>query len=337
MDEMTLLEDFRAAVAPPSEAVLARARARVTDGAPGRGRRGQRWPHRPGIRRKLALTGLAGLAAATAAGVAMAVIAPGDGTSLSGTASPVVKEMAYRAAAAAAARPEVAPGHWVYWQDKVYSSPDSGPAPNLTFQVWTTADATRAAYLADGKVAFVPCIEPSTGPDSNCQSIGQPVVTHSSQGDTISGSFGKMPVPYAGLSSLPRDPVALDRYFAGLLTSGDGPAPVRAFRVIEDLLITYVMPPALTAELYQALGNIPGVTVDRHATDIAGRDGIGFKIAIPADEGGGFDELILNPQTFALMGQQLTFGQAAGPKAGQVISGVAILKSALVSGPGRMP
>jgi len=37
------------------------------------------------------------------------------------------------------------------------------------------------------------------------------------------------------------------------------------------------------------------------------------------------------------MGQQLTLGQAAGAKAGQVLSGTAILKTALVSGPGILP
>ena len=97
------------------------------------------------------------------------------------------------------------------------------------------------------------------------------------------------------------------------------------------------MPPALTAELYRALGNIPGVTVDRHAVDIAGRGGIGFKIAFPAEMGGGFDGLILDPKTFAVMGQQLTLGPAAGPKAGQIVGGMAILKTALVSGPGILP
>jgi len=112
---------------------------------------------------------------------------------------------------------------------------------------------------------------------------------------------------------------------------------VRVVQVIEDLLITYMMPPALTAELYRALGNIPGVTVDRHATDIAGRHGIGFKIAIPSEQGGGFDELILDQKTFRLMGQQLTLGQAAGAKAGQIVGGVAILKTALVSSPGILP
>jgi hypothetical protein len=337
MDEMTLLEDFRAVVAPPDEAVLARARARVTDVALGRGypRRG-----RLATRGKLVLTGLGGLAAAaTAAAVAMALTAPGAGPVHAGAPSPVVREMAYRAAAAAAARPEVAPGQWVYWQEKAYSSPDSGPAPNLTFQVWTTADGTDAAWLLNGKVAPVPCAQSIVDPGKSCQYIGQPIVMTDDRGEStgIAETSGKIPVPYADLSSLPRDPVALDRYLAGLPLRGWGPAPVREFEAIKDLLITYVMPPTLTAELYRALGNIPGVTVDRHATDIAGRHGIGFKIALPADQGAGFDELILDQKTFALMGQQLILGQAAGAKAGQIVSGTAVLKTSFVSGPGRMP
>jgi hypothetical protein len=59
MNEMKLLEDFRAAVAPPDEELLARTRARVLGGGQdGRGARGRRLPvSRP----RLALTGLAQL------------------------------------------------------------------------------------------------------------------------------------------------------------------------------------------------------------------------------------------------------------------------------------
>ena len=134
MDEMTLLKEFRAAVAPPGDVVLARARARMIDGgAPGLNRPRPRWLRLPGTRGKLALTGLAGLAAAaTAAAVAMALTAPGGGQLPAGTASPAVKQMAYRAAAAAAAGPEVAPGQWVYWQEKTpRSSREGRPDPAL--------------------------------------------------------------------------------------------------------------------------------------------------------------------------------------------------------------
>src|SRR5262245_5030721 len=189
MDEMTLLEDFRAAVAPPDEAVLARARARVTDVALGRGypRRG-----RLGTRGKLVLTGLGGLAAAaTAAAVAMALAAPGPAT-------PLVKEMAYRAAAAAAARPEVAPGQWVYWQEKAFSPPFSAREVGRVFQVWTTADGTKAAWLLDGKVASVPCAVPVSEPLplKNCQYIGQPIVMTDGRGNGtgIAETSGRIPV-----------------------------------------------------------------------------------------------------------------------------------------------
>src|ERR1700683_3063999 len=84
------------------------------------------------------------------------------------------------------------------------------------------------------------------------------------------------------------------------------PAPVREFEVIKELLTTYVMPPALTAELYLALGSIPGVTVDRDAVDAAGRRGIGFQITLPRAAGGEMDQLVPAPKTYSLMGQQLT-------------------------------
>src|SRR5216110_2811469 len=116
MDEMTLLEDFRAAVAPPAEAALARARAQVIGRVPGRRHPGQRPLRRPGTLGGLALAGLGGLAAVTAVAVALATVGSGGEVSPAGAPSPVVKEMAYRAAAAAAAAPAVAPGQWVYWR-----------------------------------------------------------------------------------------------------------------------------------------------------------------------------------------------------------------------------
>jgi hypothetical protein len=146
---------------------------------------------------------------------------------------------------------------------------------------WTTADSGKAAYLWKGKVVLMPF--PRCVHSAGCQSIGQPVpaTLPDGQGQVVIGDAGKIPVSYIGLSSLPRSPVALDRYLAGLPLRGWGPAPVREFEVIKELLTTYVMPPALTAELYRALGNIPGVTVDHDAVDAAGRRGIGFQITLP--------------------------------------------------------
>jgi hypothetical protein len=340
MNEMQVLAEFRAAVAPPEPAALAAARDRVLDGtATGLGGR-----RAPGPRRrtwpKLALTGLA--AAVTAAAVAVVAVvltAPGSGPSHPGGVNLDAKELAYRVANAAAARPYVRPGQWVYWQEKTATAPiaSARSARQGTFEVWTTADAARAAYLANGKVTFFRCggVFPSPG----CQSIGQPVpaLLPDGQGTGLFEVTGKMPISYAGLKSLPRSPAALDRYLASLPLRGWGPAPVREFEVIKDLLITYVLPPALTAELYRALGNIPGVTIDRHAVDVAGRTGFGFQITLPRAMGGEIDQLILDPKTYDLMGQQLVLAPSAGAAAGRVLSGTAVLKSALVSGPGITP
>lgn len=96
------------------------------------------------------------------------------------------------------------------------------------------------------------------------------------------------------------------------------------------MLTSYVMPPRLTAELYRALGEIPGVTVDDHAVDVAGRPGVGF--ISPALPGAGNTEIILNPRTYRLMGQDLVLGPRH-----QLVNGTAILRQTLVTGPGVWP
>ena len=107
--------------------------------------------------------------------------------------------------------------------------------------------------------------------------IGQPqpsIVPQDRGGGWASGSERDDPGvrAYAGLSSVPRDPAALDRYLGRLSVPhprGWGSPAAREFTIIEMMLTSYVMPPRLTAELYRALGEIPGVAVDDHAVDVA--------------------------------------------------------------------
>jgi hypothetical protein len=322
MNEMELLshirEEFRTDAIParPQTALLAAIKAEGTLAAGPRGQaRGGALRHRrPGRAWRFALAG--GLSLALAAGVAVQVVPSGRSGSRAGI---TVRELAYRTSAAAAAQPSVAPGQWMYWLEK-----QAGGDPSGVFQVWTTADSTRAAYVYRGKVHFLQLAKPGS------QSIGQPAVFASRFGGTLSGAEeGRLPISYAGLGSLPASPRALDRYIGGLHLPGWGSAPVREFAVIKDLLITYVMPPALTAELYQAVGDIPGVTVVQHAVDAAGRSGIGFEIksrGIP-------EEIVFNPRTYRLMGQQLILSRSGR----SVLNGTAILREAPVSGPGVKP
>jgi hypothetical protein len=338
MDEMKLLQEFRAAVTPPDDALLARARARMLDsGAAGQARGRARAPRLPGTWPRLALTGLA--AATAAAAVAVALVVPGTGPAR--PAALTVKELAYRAAAAAAAQPAVAPGQWVYWHETTVRMEGTGQRGEprqdirlkpyrITYQVWTTADSGQAAYIVNGKIRYVCPSQTIQGP---CQTIGQPSPFGLVDGRTVGEDLhtGRIPVSYAALSSLPTYPLALDRYFGSLRLPGQSAAN-REFQIIQDLLISYVMPPALTAELYRALGDVPGVTVNNHAVDAGGRTGLGFQIDIPTYPVNSHmvDQLILDPRTYEWMGYRDSWG-------GQPGQATAVLKSSLVSGPGVVP
>lgn len=140
------------------------------------------------------------------------------------------------------------------------------------------------------------------------------------------------PVSFASLGSLP-DPHALIRFLghAGPYVPGDSDFPdLRALQVIGLLLSSFVMPPRLTAELYQAMGDIPGVTVDDHAVDVAGQHGIGFLLRVPALGNGTQFENVVNRRTYQFMGYQF-----AGW--GIHLGGYAVVRQALVSGPGVQP
>jgi hypothetical protein len=310
MDELTAIRQLLASPPPPAPDVVAAAQARLERAARGSGARGWRAQGRRG---RLAVA--AGLAAAVAAGaglIAMQVIHAGGATPAGAL---TVHELAYRAAAAAERQPQVRPSQWVYWKEATASVPAS------SFQVWTTADSTKAAFVARGNLHFIDV--PRQGA---MQILGQP---NASGGVVIA----KIPITYSGLGSLPSRPHALLRYLGNLALpypGGYGSAPAQDFAIIEELVTTYVMPPGLTAELYRALGDIPGVTVNSHAEDVAGRQGIGF--ISPSQPGGGSIELIFDSRTYRLTGDDFLASASHRP-----LTGTAILREALVSGPGARP
>jgi hypothetical protein len=329
MDELTAVRQLLAEPPPPPPDVVTAARARLERATRDPGT--PRW-HAP--RRPWRLAAAAGLAAAVAAGVVIAqMIAPG-GASPAGALT--VRELAYRAAASAARQPAARPGQWVFWQEKTGGRGCGTRC--ATLHVWTTADAQQAAWVYRGKVVSI-----GHGPLAHVPFVGQPqpsmligrvpVPEDGGGGWAVAISGGKIPVSYAALSSLPRDPRALDRYLGRLSVphpGGWGSPAAREFTIIEMMLTSYVMPPRLTAELYRALGDIPGVTVDGQAVDVAGRPGVGF--VSPALPGAGNTEIILSPRTYRLMGDDLLLGPRH-----QLISGTAILRETPVSGPGVWP
>jgi hypothetical protein len=180
-----------------------------------------------------------------------------------------------------------------------------------TSEQWTTADSThQASYSASGTLSV-----------------------------RAACSCGL--VSYANLGKLPSDPEALVKW--AMRPPGGGGHYTRAdlawnaFNGIEGTLMGYVLPPKVAAELYRALGDIPGVTVDQHAVDAAGRSGPAFVLTDQGTLGaGGTAVIFLSPHTYQLTGYAESFPvncRCPSPGTGST----AILRHALVSGPGVRP
>jgi len=157
-------------------------------------------------------------------------------------------------------------------------------------------------------------------------------------------------VSYARVGALPADPAALEKYLADAgwrneFVTGEQVSPeggnlnASAFDQITAMLWLYTMPSKLTAELYHALADVPGVTVDEQATDPAGRPGVAFVLP-PADGYPYRLELVLNGSDDRLTGLQQWFvGRVAGQTGVHTIpiAQLALLRTAFVARPGVLP
>jgi hypothetical protein len=246
-----------------------------------------------------------------------------DHAPASGSASPV-QLLANRAAAAALSAPVVRPGQWVYRETEdsaqVGTSVKQGSGePKLgkrsSQELWSTADDTKEASYYNGKLG---------------------IYYRNRNNNGVMGALDFFPVPlgYDSLGSLPAQPGALVKRLAEVgarAKTGEpvGCAPSAAsctvFLAMSEFLSSYVMTPALTAEIYRALGDIPGVTVVAKV-DVAAQLGTGFRIPLKD----GYLELIINSATYQYVATQGSFSDG-------VQSNVVVVRQALVSGPGVRP
>jgi hypothetical protein len=308
MDELDLLTKLRAEVplAAPSpraeqlfRAGLAEIQSSERARSPRRAARFSRLRGRHGLLPPRAAVAI-GLAAAVTAGILIVVLPSGQrpATVPPAQASPgaiSVQLLADLAAKAAQSGPSVPPGQWVYRKVTFYQP---GVGPEFTEDTWTTADGTKQ-YI--GNVA-----------DGESTTVTSPT--------------------YSQLLSLPKNPAALDTYLAHLAY----PSPdatqankdVADFSTIEAMLENYVLPPALTAELYHALADIPTVTAKTHVADIDGRSGIAF--VLPATPQSANLEIIMSSADYRILADAAWGGPV-------LFNEMAILSEAFVSGPGVLP
>jgi hypothetical protein len=251
-------------------------------------------------------------------------------------------------------RQRVGPEQWVYQKIESYSVPAGTPSrPQKAFHVLTQW------VMADGA-------DQQWGP-ANGHMIGGLVLTGPSA-KADEKILARAVAAYEKLDSLPKDPAALEAYFADKATSCPTlmpavrpagsheassaatvtpcPNPPPAFRAeqaymaIQGMLSSEILPPGLTAELYHALADVPGVIAKKDVKDISGQTGVEF--ILPQSPYNVNLGTILSATTYQYLGQAYWTGHPPyvwdrhGHASGSYGEDV-LLDQALVSGPGVRP
>lgn len=249
------------------------------------------------------------------------------------------------AARSAAASPGPAPAahEWIFLRTEIAQSSAGGggflfgpPDERLVCLGWVRVD-----WLQDASGNCVPAsLPPSTLVHSK--------LTISPAGAGTLGGWKS--VSYSYLNSLPSDPAQLESVILADNIPGmpwyTTPGTVAVFNAVSTLLEGQAegvwIPPKLLAALYHLLQRLPGVNFDS-GTDLAGRTGIGLYMVI---DGWYKQELVINPVTYAYMGDEIVATQAHTSvatdgtryiKQGQVLGWGALLNSAIVQRPGQLP
>ena len=133
---------------------------------------------------------------------------------------------------------------------------------------------------------------------------------------------------YRLLQSIPTQPDALLAYLkAGKKWTNDDP-PTE----IGDMIRETIMPPALAAALYRLAATLPGATLVPHATNAAGRAGIGIMWTSNTARQVYKNEWIFDKTTLQFIGEK-----TYDPKTGRLTGESAIIQQAFTAKAGQLP
>jgi hypothetical protein len=262
-----------------------------------------------------------------------AVPAPGPAA----TAAQLVAYATRAAAAAPAFNPK--PSDWVYTKtlNATSSAGEGGmlfgpPDGKAVDQSWVRVDGRQQADLENGKL------------------VVSPLLPSAADAPTPGGWPN---VSYSYLDSLPSDPAKLRAVIESGLKAQNyvvGSGNIGVFNAIQDLMENVTLPARLRASLYAVLARDPAVHFDPQVSDFAGQTGVAF---YTYQESYLKVEIVINPKTYAYMGDRYTAyrahtlpaavnnGVASGPythlKAGQITGESAVLESGIVTRAGQLP
>jgi hypothetical protein len=311
MNDLDLVRTLRADVPSPSPARLAAGRGRILAAAAARRRR--YW--------RLALP----VGAVTAA-AAVAVVAVLGGTAtpshLRPAATPshprpaatgrvsLAAQVLTVAARTVAAEPATRPGNrqWIYSR---FVQTQTGTATQSD-ENWIRFDGREQAYYLNGQLIVVPESSGSGGPLSSYRELAALPAAPSAIIAVASQAVGTTQRQWENWSS-------------GSVVSELAPrtAGEAEFDYLAQLLWNAyaAAPPATLAHVYQAMADIPGVTVTGGLTNAVGRAGIGVSA------NGGVSWLLLDPQTYQVIG----LGEQALSRESVMVKGAPITFSGTIS------
>ncbi|MEV0147926.1 MULTISPECIES: CU044_5270 family protein [unclassified Nonomuraea] len=273
MNDMETLREAWGRPEPPSSAARSAARAALLARAAG---------PRPRPRPRWAARALAVAASAVVIATGVTVIqavGSGEPTLPAANAQVVLTRIA-----ATVQKKDFTPprdDQWVYSEARIQSSYKEGikagqftprtPLTSWVDEFWIRADGKRVASKVDGKL-----------------------VTSDPGGRTLENT-------YAMVAALPTDPDELLARFRKVPAMKGGDQDQWIFERFGVTLSQNIVPPAQEAAIFQAMAELPGVTVNESAVDVEGRAAL--SVSRVAD-GWRNVEILLDPQTYAYRGRR---------------------------------
>ncbi len=283
----------------------------------------QEAPVAPPRRRRFAFGATALVATASVAATVVLFGAGGAGP------SPAAAAVLRHAARTAATQPAIAPpaaGQFVYTKSEslfantaVTHHQTINFFQHVTREVWIGPDGSGRLREAEGSPTFV------TSADKDAWlAAGKPDLTGDRNSDQ---SFQSGGLSYLDLSNVPSDAAQLKQLIESRTIEGGPPGDAETFTIIGDLLRETYAPPGVRSALYTIASQLPGVQLVGTVKDELGRSGT----AVAYVSHGVSDELILDPQTSALLAErQVVTGDGSWAPVGTVLESTAYVSSGVV-------
>ena len=316
MDDLDLIRDFQNDFRGPDTDETARVRGAVRRSIADDRVRPATALKRRHVSRRLPRRRWLYAAAVAAAIVAAAVIIPQltSDSPLGGVQSAAADAL-NKAASVAAGQQATAPptaGQFVYtrtravWESSTYDvdKPNSqySVLMPVTRESWIAPDGSGRLLETNGTPTFLTPHDKAVW-----EAAGRPDLQ---AGRTSDEKFGKGGLAYTDLSGLPTDTAQLRQLIVDRKVE-DGPrGDAETFTIIGDLLRETWASPALRAALYRIAADLPGVQLVGTVKDEVGRTGT----AVAFTSGGTRNELIFDPTTAALLGEESVVVDPAAAK-----------------------